>query len=270
MADTTTTSVSASTELPERAAPEGTRIRWESAQRAAGMGGADGLPGPMIERLLRNPDSLREMLSAVVTEAAHTHAGLSVSPIGTVRQVGDGVASVWGLPRVTTDELLRFASGVYGLVMNLETDWIDCVLLGSDEGIQGGDMVWPTGRRITVPVGDRMLGRVVTRWASRKTARGTSLPMAPLHRRDAGLVERQAVAEPLHTGLKAVDASCPSGAGSTADHRRPDGQDEPGAGAIISQNDTDGSASMSASVSASRPRSGRPHPGDGRHGTPWW
>jgi len=244
MADTTTTSVSASTELPERAAPEGTRIRWESAQRAAGMGGADGLPGPMIERLLRNPgDSLREMLSSLVAEAADTHAGLSVTQIGTVRQVGDGVASVWGLPRVTTDELLRFASGVYGLVMNLETDWIDCVLLGSDEGIQGGDMVWPTGRRITVPVGDRMLGRVVSPLGEPEDGKGRIF--ADEYRfieRDApGVVERQAVAEPLHTGLKAVDAIVPIGRGQREliIGDRQTGKTSLALDAIINQNDTD-------------------------------
>ena len=72
------------------------------------------------------------------------------------------MASVSGLPQATTDELLQFPSGVMGLVMNLETDWIDCILLGSDERIQGGDAVWSTGQRITIPVGERLLGRVVS------------------------------------------------------------------------------------------------------------
>ena len=82
--------------------------------------------------------------------------------MGTVRQVGDGVASIWGLPQARTDELVRFSAGVLGLVMNVDTHWTDCILLGSDEGIQGGDVVWSTGRRIMLPIGDQLLGRVVS------------------------------------------------------------------------------------------------------------
>ena len=110
---------------------------------------------------LRPSESLRDILNTIVEKSRDIRPGLSVRDVGTVRQVGDGVASVWGLPDATMDELLEFSNGTMGLVMNLETDWIDCVLLGMDEGIQGGDIVWPTGRRITIPVGDRMLGRVV-------------------------------------------------------------------------------------------------------------
>ena len=232
-------------DVPEEATatPEGTQIRWQASRDVAVTWNTDGLPRPMIDRLLRNPsDSLREMLSALVTEAAQVQAGLSVTAIGTVRQVGDGVASVWGLPGVTTDELLRFASGVYGLVMNLETDWIDCVLLGSDEGIQGGDMVWPTGRRITVPVGDRMLGRVVDPLGEPQDGKGRIF--ADEHRfieRDApGVVERQAVAEPLHTGLKAVDAIVPIGRGQREliIGDRQTGKTSLALDAIINQNDT--------------------------------
>ncbi|HHX42762.1 MAG TPA: F0F1 ATP synthase subunit alpha [Chloroflexi bacterium] len=183
------------------------------------------------------------MLAALTEEAATVHAALSITPIGTVRQVGDGVASVWGLPRVTTDELLRFASGVYGLVMNLETDWIDCVLLGSDEGIQGGDMVWPTGRRITVPVGDRLLGRVVNPLGEPQDGKGRIYADEQrfIERDAPGVVERQAVAEPLHTGIKAIDAIVPIGRGQREliIGDRQTGKTSIALDTIINQSDTD-------------------------------
>jgi F-type H+/Na+-transporting ATPase subunit alpha len=244
MADTTTRPVSASTELSEQSGQGSTRIRWQTGQDPSGRGDADGLPRPMVDRLLHNPDaSLREMLSSVVSEAQAVRAALSVTSTGTVRQVGDGVASVWGLPQVTTDELLRFPSGVYGLVMNLEPDWLDCILLGSDEGIQGGDVVWCTRRRITVPVGDRLLGRVVSPLGEPEDGKGRIF--ADEYRfieRDApGVVERQAVAEPLHTGLKAVDAIVPIGRGQRelVIGDRQTGKTSLALDTIINQNDTD-------------------------------
>jgi F-type H+-transporting ATPase subunit alpha len=244
MADMTTTSVPNSMDLPEEATQEGTRIRWQSLRDLPGLDGRDGLPSAVVERLLRNPsESLRKMLAALTEEAATVHAALSITPIGTVRQVGDGVASVWGLPRVTTDELLRFASGVYGLVMNLETDWIDCVLLGSDEGIQGGDMVWPTGRRITVPVGDRLLGRVVNPLGEPQDGKGRIFADEQrfIERDAPGVVERQAVAEPLHTGIKAIDAIVPIGRGQREliIGDRQTGKTSIALDTIINQSDTD-------------------------------
>jgi F-type H+-transporting ATPase subunit alpha len=244
MADMTTTSVPNSMDLPEEATQEGTRIRWQSLRDLPGLDGRDGLPSAVVERLLRNPsESLRKMLAALTEEAATVHAALSITPIGTVRQVGDGVASVWGLPRVTTDELLRFASGVYGLVMNLETDWIDCVLLGSDEGIQGGDMVWPTGRRITVPVGDRLLGRVVNPLGEPQDGKGRIYADEQrfIERDAPGVVERQAVAEPLHTGIKAIDAIVPIGRGQREliIGDRQTGKTSIALDTIINQSDTD-------------------------------
>ncbi|MGC9358773.1 MAG: F0F1 ATP synthase subunit alpha [Anaerolineae bacterium] len=155
------------------------------------------------------------MLNSVVTETRGARSGLSVRDVGTVRQVGDGVASVWGLPQVATDELLRFPNGVMGLVMNLETNWIDCILLGSDEGIQGGDPVWPTGERIQVPVGEALLGRAVNPLGEPVDGKGALYTDEArfVEREAPGVVERQPVEEPLHTGLKAIDAIVPIGRG---------------------------------------------------------
>ncbi len=173
-------------------------------------------PSQIAQGYLQRPkQSLRAMLEAVVAETRGTRSGLSIRDVGTVRQVGDGVASVWGLPQVTTDELLRFPNGVMGLVMNLEPDWIDCILLGSDEGIRGGDPVWPTGERIKIPVGDKLLGRVVNPLGEPIDGMGAlhADETRFVEREAPGVVERQPVGEPLHTGLKAIDAIVPIGRG---------------------------------------------------------
>ncbi len=170
----------------------------------------------ITQRYVNRPkESLRTMLNSVVTETRGARSGLSVRDVGTVSQVGDGVASVWGLPQVATDELLRFPNGVLGLVMNLETNSIDCILLGSDEGIQGGDPVWPTGERIQVPVGEALLGRAVNPLGEPIDGRGALYADETrfVEREAPGVVERQPVEEPLHTGLKAIDAIVPIGRG---------------------------------------------------------
>jgi F-type H+-transporting ATPase subunit alpha len=173
-------------------------------------------PPRVVHSFVQRPQrSLKAMLDAVVAGTSGARSGLSIRDVGTVRQVGDGGASVWGLPEATTDELLQFPNGVTGLVMNLETDWIDCILLGSDEGIQGGDPVWPTGRRIEIPVGEVLLGRAVNPLGQPVDGAG---PLYADERRfvereAAGVVERQPVEEPLQTGLKAIDAIVPIGKG---------------------------------------------------------
>ncbi|MBN1402338.1 MAG: F0F1 ATP synthase subunit alpha, partial [Anaerolineae bacterium] len=170
----------------------------------------------MLSQLVHRPaDSLRELLASVERESRQTRAGLSIQEVGTVRKVGDGVASVWGLPQATTDELLRFPGNIMGLVMNLEPNWADCVLLGSDAGIQGGDVVWSTGRRITVPVGEPLLGRVVDPLGRPLDNKGrlTVDEWRFIEREAPGVVDRQAVDQPLQTGIKAIDAIIPIGRG---------------------------------------------------------
>jgi F-type H+-transporting ATPase subunit alpha len=189
------------------------RLPFTLAERASDI---DGLPSELMQQLeLRPSESLRDILNTIVEKSRDIRPGLSVRDVGTVRQVGDGVASVWGLPDATMDELLEFSNGTMGLVMNLETDWIDCVLLGMDEGIQGGDIVWPTGRRITIPVGDRMLGRVVDPLGRPLDGRGRIFvdERRFIEREAPGVVDRQEVNEPLHTGIKAIDAIIPIGRG---------------------------------------------------------
>lgn len=135
--------------------------------------------------------------------------------VGTVQHVGNGVATISGLPRASINELVTFPTGVQGMVLNLDRDHIDVILLGEDEGIRGGDLVTATGQRAQVPVGMNLLGRVVN-------ALGKPLDYGPpidastyryLEQDAPGVIERLAVNEPLHTGWKAIDALLPIGRG---------------------------------------------------------
>jgi len=135
--------------------------------------------------------------------------------VGTVQRIGNGVATLSGLPRARTDELVTFPTGVRGLVLNLDHAYIDVILLGSDEAIQGGDLVTGTGRRLRVPVGRRLLGRVVDPLGIPLDGRGP-VPEAEwrhVERTAPGIIERTPVHEPLHTGTKIVDALVPIGRG---------------------------------------------------------
>lgn len=201
----------------DRMLPAGTRPRttidlWGPPVEP--LGGE--VPEEALSRLVHRPkEALDTILDGFIRESRAVHPGITARDVGTVRQVGDGVASVWGLPQARTDELLLFSSGVMGLVMNLETDWIDCILLGSEGGIQGGDLVWSTGQRISVPVGERLLGRVVSALGSPVDGKGRLFVDEHrfIERMAPGVVERQAVDEPLSTGIKAVDAIIPVGRG---------------------------------------------------------
>ncbi|MGI6367524.1 MAG: F0F1 ATP synthase subunit alpha [Anaerolineae bacterium] len=177
------------------------------------------LPGPgsgFYARMRRNAETtLKDLLGNMGTVSASTRAGLRIQPVGTVKQVGEGVASVWGLPQATTDELLLFPNSVLGLVMNLDEHQADCILLGSAEGIQGGDIVWATSQRATVPVGERLLGRIVSPLGTPLDGKGPLYIDARrlIESEAVGVVEREPVSVPLHTGVKAVDAMIPIGRG---------------------------------------------------------
>ncbi|MGM0401049.1 MAG: F0F1 ATP synthase subunit alpha [Chloroflexota bacterium] len=160
-------------------------------------------------------EAFDEILTSMEREAETTRAGLSIKDVGTVRRIGDGVASVWGLPLAQTEELVEFSTGVLGLVMNLEREWVDCILLGPEEGIQGGDLVSSTGRRITIPVDERLLGRVIDPLGRPLDGKGdvNAREFRFIEREAAGIMERQAVDVPLQTGIKAIDAIVPIGRG---------------------------------------------------------
>ncbi len=135
--------------------------------------------------------------------------------VGTVLQVGDGIARVYGLEDVMASELVEFPNGVMGMVLNLEEDNVGIIIMGPDEGIQEGDTVKRTGRIIDVPVGDALLGRVVNSLGDPLDGKGPVVAEKRRHieSKAPGVVERQTVNESLATGLKAVDSMIPIGRG---------------------------------------------------------
>ena len=134
---------------------------------------------------------------------------------GTVISVGDGIAHIYGLNNALAGELLTFPGGVQGMVMNLEYDNIGCVLLGDDTKVKEGDTVTRTGKVISIPVGEALLGRVVNPLGQPLDGRGAikTTETRPMEVIAPGVVERQPVKEPLQTGLKAIDAMVPIGRG---------------------------------------------------------
>jgi F-type H+-transporting ATPase subunit alpha len=135
--------------------------------------------------------------------------------VGTVVQVGDGIARVYGLAAAMASELIQFPGEVYGIALNLDEDNVGCILLGSDTHIREGDVARTTGRIVQVPVGDALVGRVVDPLGRPLDGRGTIVTERnrSVETEAPGVIERQPVKEPLQTGIKAVDAMTPIGRG---------------------------------------------------------
>lgn len=152
---------------------------------------------------------LRQQLSGFKSEA-------ELEEVGTVLQVGDGIARVYGLSKVQSGELIEFETGLQGIVLNLEEDNVGAVLLGPSEGIKEGSSCKRTGRIASLKVGEGMLGRVVDTLGNpidgKGPIQGTTYEM-PLERKAPGVIYRQPVNEPLQTGIKAIDAMIPIGRG---------------------------------------------------------
>lgn len=138
-----------------------------------------------------------------------------LSEIGTVIQVGDGIARIWGLENALAGELLELPHHVLGMVLNLEKENVGCILLGEDRLIKEGDEVKRTGRIMSVPVGDALIGRVVNPLGQPLDGKGLikTTKMRPVEVIAPGVVERRPVKEPLQTGLKAIDSMIPIGRG---------------------------------------------------------
>jgi F-type H+-transporting ATPase subunit alpha len=140
---------------------------------------------------------------------------IAVDEVGTVITLGDGIARVYGLDKVMAGELLQFPHGVAGLAMNLEEDQVGVVLLGDYTEIREGDEVKRTGRIMSVPVGEAMVGRVVNSLGQPIDDKGpiATKEFIALERIAPGVIERQPVREPMATGLKAIDSMIPIGRG---------------------------------------------------------
>lgn len=156
-----------------------------------------------------------EVASILKKEIEGYEEKLRMETVGTVLQVGDGVARIYGLDDCMSGELLQFADGLYGIALNLEEDNVGAVLLGSDEHVKEGDTVKTTGRIVQVPVGEALLGRVVNALGQPVDGKGpiTADKFGPIEGRAPSVVERQPVKEPLQTGIKAIDAMIPIGRG---------------------------------------------------------
>ena len=135
--------------------------------------------------------------------------------IGYVISVGDGISKVHGLDKCKANELLEFSNGTYGMALNLEESFVSAVLLGNDVGISEGSLVKRTGRVVSVPVGEKLIGRVVNALGQPIDAKGPieAEEYAPIERRAYGIIERKSVSVPLQTGIKAIDSMIPIGRG---------------------------------------------------------
>jgi F-type H+/Na+-transporting ATPase subunit alpha len=156
-----------------------------------------------------------EITSVIKDEIAQYQSALDVSEVGRVLEVGDGVARIYGLSKAMAGEMLEFENGAVGLVFNLEENSVGSVVLGDFLGVKEGDEVRTTGRLLSVPVGEAMVGRVVDPLGRPLDGKG---PIQTPHRRRLesrapGIAERQPVNQPLQSGIKAIDSMIPIGRG---------------------------------------------------------
>jgi F-type H+-transporting ATPase subunit alpha len=161
-------------------------------------------------------DIKAEEISKIIRDQIGSYAvDVDVAEVGSIISIGDGIARVHGVENAMAGEMLEFPHGVFGIALNLEEESVGAVLLGEFSEIKEGDTVKRTGRIISVPVGDEMLGRVVNALGQPVDGKGpiTTKQFAPIERLAPGVVDRQSVKEPLQTGLKAIDAMVPIGRG---------------------------------------------------------
>src|ERR671925_588559 len=183
-----------------------------------------------------------EIASVIQQEIEHFASQIDVRDVGRVLEVGDGIARVYGLSGVMAQEMVEFANGTIGLAFNLEENSVGIIILGDYLNISEGEEVRSTGRLLSVPVGDELLGRVVDPLGNPLDGKG---PIVTKQRRPVeiiapGVAERQPVSEPLQTGLKAIDSMTPIGRGQREliIGDRKTGKTAVGVDAIINQRDS--------------------------------
>jgi F-type H+-transporting ATPase subunit alpha len=159
-----------------------------------------------------NADEITQLLREQI---ANYDSKVRVDEVGTVISLGDGIARIHGLDKVMAGELIEFPHGIAGLAMNLEEDQVGSVLLGDYTEVREGDQVKRTGKILSVPVGDAMIGRVVNSLGQAIDDKGpiVTKDMLPVERLAPGVISRQPVREPMMTGLKAIDSMIPIGRG---------------------------------------------------------
>lgn len=156
-----------------------------------------------------------EITSIIKQEIQKYENKIETVDSGTIINVGDGIARVYGLDECMAGELLEFPNNVKGMALNLEQDNVGCVLLGSDKGIKEGDIVKRTGEVVVVPVGEAIIGRVVNSLGVAIDGKGpmNTTEHRPIELIAPGVITRQSVKQPLQTGLKAIDSMIPIGRG---------------------------------------------------------
>ena len=158
------------------------------------------------------PEEISKIIRAQIK---HYETVIEQSEIGTVIMVGDGIAHASGLEKCMAGELLLFENGEYGMAQNLEENTVSIVLLGSDVGIKEGGTVKRTGKVVSVPVGEALIGRVVNALGQPIDGAGPidTREFRPIESPAPGIIDRQPVKEPLQTGIKAIDSMIPIGRG---------------------------------------------------------
>ena len=158
------------------------------------------------------PEEISKIIRAQIK---HYETAINQSETGTLVLIGDGIARAAGLDQCMAGELVEFPNGAYGMAQNLEENSVSIVMLGSDEGVREGDTVKRTGRVVSVPVGDAVLGRVVDALGQPIDGRGPidAAGYAAIESPAPGIIERKSVSVPLQTGIKAIDSMIPIGRG---------------------------------------------------------
>ena len=158
------------------------------------------------------PEEISKIIRAQIK---HYENVIEQSEVGTVIMVGDGIARASGLEKCMAGELLQFDNGEYGMAQNLEENTVSIVLLGSDVGIKEGSTVKRTGKVVSVPVGDALIGRVVNALGQPIDGAGPieTTEFRAIESKAPGIIDRQPVKEPLQTGIKAIDSMIPIGRG---------------------------------------------------------
>ncbi len=159
--------------------------------------------------------SSREITQILKKQIKEYNETLEIDEIGYVTEVGDGVATIYGLNSAMSGELLEFENGIKALALNLKQEIVDCVILGNDVEIKEGSKVKRTNRVVSVPVGENVLGRVIDALGNPIDEKGKieAEKFSPIERLAPGVVDRRPVSEPLQTGIKAIDSMVPLGRG---------------------------------------------------------
>ena len=157
-----------------------------------------------------------EEISKLIKEQIKNYENqISQTDTGTIITIGDGIARVSGLDNCMANELVRFPNGAYGMALNLEENSVAIVMLGDDEGVKEGDVVERTGKVVSVPVGEGLIGRVVNSLGQPVDGKGQieAKDYFPIERNAPGIIQRKSVSVPLQTGIKAIDSMIPIGRG---------------------------------------------------------